>query len=851
MGNDPNKYISLHIKDENIKQVLDEDRKDTFYRIYQQFTQMNGFLNKKDFNKLTKIEETDNIDKLFDIFGTRNDKMYFSDLLNFYVSFTNEKLKSVLLSFLLFGKAGKISNKNYMKNLAPFINMNNNFVILSNEQFLEQIKYIDKGYGSYIPSWNKLKNFNFSKDKDIYYDKNFFIAWTNNLIISKKLSFSFFNGYKTSSQLTNIPIKDIKTKTKTYICDCLLEKKNKNLTDEDDLEEMRKHFNMENSVTNGRLLFSNFEQLMKEIRVNQKLIDIVIKFLKNYTMKDYLKFEDFKNLMSNIYHHVSITHKKKFLFKMILTIANAKSSIKADELCKIIQIDNTEYKPSGTIDEKSFESLNDPIINAEIDTYIGYMDNLGLLPYLKFGVKNESQDLKKKIVNFILNEKTAEEYLIENFDKCDDFYPINMEFWNSLIEKGKIPDIEINNKIIAEEDKIYYLNKKEEENNKKDGQEQICQKNGQSEKNGKDENEKNQNEANQNRQKEDDNQKQKQQNEKEENQNSIQEIKKVKKIGKLQKDKKYGIDYVIICGDLYNNISKNFGLDYEIKLPKITIIIPEKKEEKEEKEEKEKKEQKEQKNEKEQKKSEEEKKNKEKKEEKQEELEIKNEKLEINIEQNYLRKKGNEKKGIKEYIVDFYPIKVIQVNIVNPIVYIESEKRRIENKKQEEEWEKKTEEEKNKIKKEKERIAKNQQNRVAQYIEKLRQLHSIMNEGGMDKPLFDQNINLLREQYKDILKNDDPKELKLTKLKKSEFFDLFKINLNDYICNRINNIQKIPRFSTVQQIKDILIKKNKSFKLQNLNLLYYTLNNQYFIPKNETTFIDNGIEDFTLIFVDV
>ena len=129
--------------------------------------------------------------------------------------------------------------------------------------------------------------------------------------------------------------------------------------------------------------------------------------------------------------------------------------------------------------------------------------------------------------------------------------------------------------------------------------------------------------------------------------------------------------------------------------------------------------------------------------------------------------------------------------MTNPIVYIENEKRRLENKKKEEEWEKKTEEEKNKIIKEKEKIAENRRNRADQYLQKLRQLHEIMNEGGMDKTLFDEKINLLREQYKDILKNEDPKEKELTNLKKTEFFDLLKINLNDYIIHRTNNIQKI------------------------------------------------------------
>ena len=322
---------------------------------------------------------------------------------------------------------------------------------------------------------------------------------------------------------------------------------NLNINSSDELEEMRKNFNAEKTVKNGHLPFTDFEKIMKEYRVNQKLIDLIIKFLKFYTMKDYLNFEDFKNLMSNIYFRESLTQKKKFLFKMILTIANEKTSIKASQFCKILQIENKEYKPSGTIDEKTFETINDPIINSEIDTYIGYMDTLGLIPYLKFGVKLIGQDLKKKIINFILNNKTAEEYLIENFDKYEYFYPLNITFWNSIIEPGAIPEIEINNSLIAEEDKIFYIKKNEEENNKKEENEEKKQQNQKENENNKKENEKNV-------------QKEKE----EENKNTTELNKKEKKIGKLKKDVKYGKDYVIICGDLYRKIANNFGIDYEI-----------------------------------------------------------------------------------------------------------------------------------------------------------------------------------------------------------------------------------------------------------------------------------------------
>ena len=383
MGNDQNKYISLHIKDEYIQEVLDEEKKDKFYKLYQQFTQITGFLSKDDFSGLIKIEDPIILEQLFDIFASKKDKMYFSDLLYFYTSFTNKKLKIVLLSFLLFGKSGKIGQSNYLKKISQFISINDNFALLINKDFLKSI--IDKGYTTYFQLKNipNIPYLNIFKEKDnikdnIYYDKTLFIEAAKKLVEKSQLKYSFFNGVVPSSTLIRKPIGSIKKKAGTYICDCLLESGNLYINNSDELEEMRNYFNRDKLVNNGHLSFSNFEKIMKEYRVNQKLIDIIIKFLRFYTMKNYLNFEDFKNLMSNIYYRESITSKKYFLFKMVLTISNEKTSIKASQFCHILQIENKDYNPTGTIDEKTFETLK----YSEIDEYIGYMDTLGLLPYL-------------------------------------------------------------------------------------------------------------------------------------------------------------------------------------------------------------------------------------------------------------------------------------------------------------------------------------------------------------------------------------------------------------------------------------------------------------------------------------
>ena len=809
MGNDQNRYISLHIKDEYIQEVLDEEKKNNFYKLYQQFTQTTGALSKDDFSRLTKLEDSTILEQLFDIFASKKDKMYFSDLLCFYTSFTNKQLKVILLSFLLFGKTGKISQKNYINNLSKFVSINDKFVILNDKDFLKSIIYVEKGYTSYL-SLKNFPYFNNQKEKDnIYYDKTLFIEEANKLVESKKLKYSFFINVIPSSHLIKKSISSIKKKI--YICDCLLETQNFSVNNSDELEEMRYYFNRNKLVSNGYLSFSNFDKIMRECRVDPKLIDLIIKFLKFYTMKDYLNFEDFKNLMSNIYFRESITNKKKFLFKMILTISNEKTSIKASQFGKILQIENKDYKPSGTIDEKTFETLKDPIINSEIDTYIGYMDTLGLLPYLKFGVKLIGQDLKKKIINFLLKNRTAEEYLIDNFDKCDKFYPINIGFWNSLISPDITPELEINNALIADEDEIFYLKKNDEI--KKDKEEENKEKE-------KDNEEGNKNQKEEKKEKEN------------ENKSNIELIKKITKKGKLKKDIKYGVNYVLICGELYKIISDNFEIDYEITLSKITKYIPEKIIEKNQEQKKE------------------EQKNEENGETK--EKEANEEKLEINAERNFIYKKGNEKEGIKEYVVDFYPIKILQISFSDLIDYIENEKKKLDNQKAKEEWESKSKEEKEKISKNKEIAKKNEQIRYNKYIENLKTLKNLYNEGAIEKSLFDEKIKLLNEQYKDIFPQENEKEKdEKTKLKKSEFFELLKLNLNNFISNKIFKIQKYPRLCTVQEIKDILIVNNDILRTHKFKILYYTLDNEYFIPKDETTFLDNGIKEFSLVMVDI
>ena len=383
MGNDQ-KMINYYIKPEDIKEVINDKKSNILHEFYNQYSSGKYYLNKQDFSKLIKISDQQILDEIFDIFCGRKDYISFNGLKRFYTSFKNPKLKYILLSFIFFGKNKKLTKLDYVNKIINYIRIDMLFGVFINEKFIENIRIKEK-----------------PNQKEIYLYKNLFIEKANEFFEKDFSNFNFIEEIPSSSKF--IESKFIDIKPFNYICDCLSEKIDTNVKDLDELEQMRIPFNNDKpAVIDGHLNLKAFEKIMLEFRVNQKLINLVIQFLKSYTMRDYMNFEDFKYLMSNIYYPVSISDKRMFLFKMILTICNEENSIEVSKLYKILQIENKDNIKSKKID---LDSIEDTPIEIEIDYLLGYIDTLGLLPYLRYGIKPNELKLKKYIINYYLNNK--------------------------------------------------------------------------------------------------------------------------------------------------------------------------------------------------------------------------------------------------------------------------------------------------------------------------------------------------------------------------------------------------------------------------------------------------------------
>ena len=455
MGNNQYKYIHYNITEQHKKDVLNKKILNYLEQVYNQFSQRDDFLSKENFNKIVRIDDDKILDKVFDIFKYQKEKMYFSELINFYVSFANKKLKYILLSFFIMGNHGHMDQKIYIDAIADLINIDDKFKKLCEKNSIEQI--IKKEKSVFFPDFK----FPTKKNEEERISKEFLVQFLE----KDEIKFSFYQEIKPSSEY----FKQKRKNSFRYVCDCKMDysQLNKNM---DKLDTIEASFYLDKLIQKRHLSFKNFEKIMKEFKVNEKLINLIIKYLKVHTMKDSINFNDFKDIISYVYDPNNLIEKKKLLFKMILTIHNQKNSIKGTQLKKFFQIDNKECNLEEKINEIKFGNLNEPIILSKIREYVEYMENLGLLPYVRYNLGTIDKTLQKKIINFMLNNKTAEQYLIENFDKCDKFYPINIEFWNSLTNKDSSDEqpefeLKINNSLIAEKEEIYYITKEEEEKN--------------------------------------------------------------------------------------------------------------------------------------------------------------------------------------------------------------------------------------------------------------------------------------------------------------------------------------------------------------------------------------------------
>ena len=477
----------------------------------------------------------------------------------------NPKIKFILFSFMIFENNDSIDEKeinNIIKNLLSRI---------------EKIYLSFANYPMSLPKImnNKNKKQNKNEDFKMVVTRNDFIRNMNNINGGLELleKYKFINDFKPMSEF-KFDDKNNQNKLNFY-CDCgqiRIKEKNKGYIS-DDFDSVKREFEDITSKTNKVLTKKNFEKMMRNQNIDKNLIKLITDYLEKITLKDYCCFEDLKYLFSNLKFTTTLDYKKKFLFKLISFVNKNEPKLPYNEIAKYLKIEKKDENKNEIKEEKEEniiilnkedkENNNDNnelydeaafIKDEKFDEMIKDMnpslEKFGLLPYLEFRLKTDDKKIRKRLINDILknnNIGSHEKYLESQFEDCDSFYAIDMEFWNVLMDPNKDAPEYIKNSKIAEEIKVEKLEDKyrkiEEERVKKVLEETK---------------------------------KKREENEKKKKSGFFEENKKIEiktKNARLKKGVKYNQDFIIICGPLFNQLRNNYQIDYIIKMKKFQELI--------------------------------------------------------------------------------------------------------------------------------------------------------------------------------------------------------------------------------------------------------------------------------------
>ena len=522
-----------------------------------------SYLSKYDFKFKLTLSKEENREKLFEILGensNNNDIVSLDSVRYLYYALTNDnlKIKFYLIAFLIFGNKEFIEEGNYQKNLKNLFlypnhtNYMNQFLNFSRDLIITE-NYIDKSKSEK----GEVKQRKVIKIKDFINHKgnqNQNIGFLNNLHFLKKIP-----------RISQFKFEPNTKNNLNFYCDCAEIKsadKYKELPKEDNLDTMRGEYDEKPFELNQVFKFEELKELLLKNNIEENLIDLIIDYLKNKTLKDYCFFDDIKTLFNNLKYDSPIEDKKRFLFNMVSTINKKQTKFTYRQIVKYLKIkeddeDEEEFDMERNkinfeeeFDEKNF--LKNRKFNEMINELKLSLENFSLIPYSVFNVKPKDKIVIQKLINnYFIKEyyENYEDYLVTNFERYSTFYAIDINFWNNLNDpKAKGPDY-IDNSRIAEEiniiteeqryrnieiERIKKLNEEESKKNKdKNGNENINNKK---------------------------NEKQKME--------IIEE-----KMAKLKPGLKFKKDFIIVFGKLLEILRLKYKMNYIIKIKKIQEII--------------------------------------------------------------------------------------------------------------------------------------------------------------------------------------------------------------------------------------------------------------------------------------
>ena len=356
---------------------------------------VDGFLTIKELKSITNgLINEKVLKKIIQICGSKKDKLTYDDFCYFYallITSSFEAKLNFLLDFIF------INNDNLQKN--KYINKVNKYFfgsellknifldqkLLKNEIFSRQdiYSFIEKEYKKKLENYSlyKIKKENLNKSNE-----NININSEENDNNENTLILMNNNNSKENSNDTNNSIDISIVKNKSY-------------------EALEGQFKNIEKKNNGIFPISLFEEMLKEINVDDVLIEIIGDYLRKKTRKSFFNFEIFKEVLSlliseetsqsNYYKEISkglftiISYPKNYIDKKILLnlLKNEKNIEK-----KLVKLEIGNH-----IDLKQFFK----IINIDKNIFDESLEHIKYLKYIFFKSRFEDHSIEFKCLQIL------------------------------------------------------------------------------------------------------------------------------------------------------------------------------------------------------------------------------------------------------------------------------------------------------------------------------------------------------------------------------------------------------------------------------------------------------------------
>ena len=373
--------------------------------------------------------------KIMQICSTKIGKFSIDDLKYFYaLLYTNniEAKLQFLLDFI-FIKENKLKQESYIKKVNKYFK--NSKILLKlflKDEFITNTK-IEREY-----IYNQIKvnhisiieNFHFLQKK-IEKEKK------DNTLINNN------DDSQGSILILNANVTD---------CGCMSSRNNNSFNKNNTLvpikykqyDKLEREFQNIEKMNNGIFPIKVLENMLKEINVNESLIEVIGNYLRQKTQKTFFEFGLFKELLgilslplddgkvdskdiaNGLFHLFSypknyISKKSFFLF-----VKSTKPELSSQQINNLLN----ENEIKANIDKDKFTEIIKLVVKELEESFV----HISYLQYIFFKGKSPDKKVERNCIEILKKGLSLNDYLKEKINTEDKFYVIDKEFWNKWIE---------------------------------------------------------------------------------------------------------------------------------------------------------------------------------------------------------------------------------------------------------------------------------------------------------------------------------------------------------------------------------------------------------------------------------